>query len=157
MTNACEDFKRKVILYIAVSLDGYIADSDGKVGWLGGENPGKVFVAVGILQLIEKGALRLEDTLGDVLDIDMHEIDPKVTVGQLLMHTSGVPDYFDESVMDEYEELWVDFPNYKIKHASADIGQIPYHLFFQESSPEEHSPYCYTGIALLSGTSSAYR
>lgn len=39
MTNACEDFKRKVILYIAVSLDGYIADADGKVGWLGGENP----------------------------------------------------------------------------------------------------------------------
>ena len=37
---------------------------------------------------------------------------------QLLNHTSGVPDYFDESVMEEYEELWVDFPNYKIRHNS---------------------------------------
>lgn len=79
---------------------------------------GKVFVAVGILQLIEQGKLHFEDTLGEILDIDLHNIDPEVTVRQLLCHTSGVPDYFDESVMDEYEELWVDYPNYKIRHNS---------------------------------------
>ena len=79
---------------------------------------GKVFVAVGILQLIERGKLKLEDTLGNLLDIDLHQIDPDVTVEQLLNHTSGVPDYFDESVMEEYEELWIDFPNYKIRHNS---------------------------------------
>lgn len=28
---------RKTILYIAMSLDGYIADSNGNVGWLGGQ------------------------------------------------------------------------------------------------------------------------
>lgn len=77
---------------------------------------GKVFVAVGILQLIEAGKLRFEDTLGKLLDIDLQEIDPDVTVRQLLTHTSGVPDYFDESIMDEYEELWVDYPNYKVRH-----------------------------------------
>lgn len=77
---------------------------------------GKVFVAVAILQLIEQGKIRFEDTLGRLLDIDLHSIDPDVTVEQLLNHTSGVPDYFDESVMDEYEELWVDYPNYKIRH-----------------------------------------
>ncbi len=37
-------------------------------------------------------------------------------IRQLLNHTSGVPDYFDKSVMDEYEELWADYPNYKIRH-----------------------------------------
>ena len=76
---------------------------------------GKVFVAVGILQLIESGKLRLEDTIGKLIKIDWKEIDQDVTVAQLLNHTSGVPDYFDESIMEEYEELWEDYPNYKIR------------------------------------------
>lgn len=77
---------------------------------------GKAFVAVGILQLIEQGKIRFDDTLGTLLDMEWNQIDRDVTVRQLLTHTSGVPDYFDESVMEEYEELWTDFPNYKIRH-----------------------------------------
>lgn len=76
---------------------------------------GKVFVAVGILQLIEKGKLRFKDTIGELIRIDWKDIDPGITVEQLLQHTSGIPDYFDETVMEEYEELWVDYPNYKIR------------------------------------------
>lgn len=79
---------------------------------------GKVFVAVGILQLIEKGKLRFEDTIGRLLDFDLHKIDPEITIEQLLTHTSGIPDYFDESVMEEYAELWRDYPNYKIRTSS---------------------------------------
>ena len=76
---------------------------------------GKVFVAVGILQLVEKGILHMEDTLGELLHFDLKDIDPDITVKQLLTHTSGIPDYFDESVMDEYAELWIDVPNYRIR------------------------------------------
>ena len=79
---------------------------------------GKVFVAAGILQLIERKKITFDDTLGALLDIPFNNIDKEVTVKQLLNHTSGVPDYFDESVMDEYEELWIDYPNYKIRHNS---------------------------------------
>ena len=79
---------------------------------------GKTFVAVGILQLIEQGKLNFDDTLGKLLDLDLKNIDPDVTVEQLLTHTSGVPDYFDETVMDDYEELWIDYPSYKIRHNS---------------------------------------
>lgn len=79
---------------------------------------GKVFVAVGILQLIEQGKIKFDDTLGNLLDMPLNAIDPNVTVRQLLNHTSGVPDYFDESIMEEYEELWADYPNYKIRHNS---------------------------------------
>lgn len=79
---------------------------------------GKVFIAVGILQLIEQGKIKFNDTLGMLLDMELNHIDKDVTVKQLLIHTSGVPDYFDESVMDEYEDLWIDYPNYKIRHNS---------------------------------------
>lgn len=76
---------------------------------------GKVFVAVGILQLIEKGRLQLDHTIGELLDFKWHAIDPAITVEQLITHTSGIPDYFDESTMEEYAELWRDYPNYKIR------------------------------------------
>lgn len=76
---------------------------------------GKVFVAIGILQLIEKGKLSFDDVIGNILDFDLKSIDKDITIKQLLTHTSGIPDYFDESVMEEYADLWRDFPNYKIR------------------------------------------
>lgn len=88
---------------------------------------GKVFVAVAILQLIESGKLRLRDTLGDILPRDWQGVDTGITVEQLLTHTSGIPDYFDESVMSEYEDLWKDFPNYRVR-TNADL--LP--LFLQK-------------------------
>lgn len=76
---------------------------------------GKAFVAAGILRLIEEGRLSLNDTLKGRADFDLRQIDGNVTVRELLCHISGVPDYFDESVMEEYDELWKDYPNYKIR------------------------------------------
>ena len=79
---------------------------------------GKVFVAVGILRFVDKGKIRLSDTIGELLSIELNQIDSNVTVAQLLNHTSGIPDYFDETVMHEYEELWNNFPNYRIRKNS---------------------------------------
>ncbi len=108
---------------------------------------GKVFVAVGILQLIERSKLCFDDTLGGILDMDLHQIDPDVTVRQLLTHTSGVPDYFDESIMEEYEELWEDFPNYKIRH-NADL--VPLFIEKPMMYPRgEKFQYNNTGYVLL--------
>lgn len=81
----------------------------------GTASAGKVFVAAAILQLIEKGKLDLESNIGEFIDLDLKAIDRNITVRQLLNHTSGIPDYFDESIMDEYAELWHDFPNYRIR------------------------------------------
>lgn len=88
---------------------------------------GKAFVAVGIMQLIQSGKLCLQTQIGSVLPFALNQIDPAITVQQLLNHTSGIPDYFDESVMEEYSDLFVDYPNYKIR-TSADL--LP--LFIQK-------------------------
>lgn len=81
---------------------------------------GKVFVACAILHLVEAGRLGLHDPIASRLPFDLLKIDPDITVEQLLTHTSGMPDYFDESVMEDYSELWRDFPNYRIR-TSADL------------------------------------
>ena len=110
---------------------------------------GKTFVATGILQLIEKGILKLEDTLGDILDTDLKEIDPNVTVKHLLTHTSGVPDYFDESVMNDYEALWTDYPNYRIRHNS---DMFPLFIDKPMMYPKgQRFQYNNTGYILLAG------
>lgn len=107
----------------------------------------KGFVGMGILRLIEEGKLSLDTRLGDAVDFDLRAIDPDVTVEQLLTHTSGVPDYFDESVMDDYDALWVDFPNYKIRR-NGDL----FPLFAGKPmlyAPGERFQYNNTGYVLL--------
>lgn len=79
---------------------------------------GKVFVAVAILKLIENGKLHFDDMIGHLLDFNLHAIDPGITIEQLLTHTSGIPDYFDERIMEDYDALWENYPNYKIRTSS---------------------------------------
>lgn len=76
---------------------------------------GKAFVANGILKLIEQQKLAFDSCIGDILDFDLNQIDPKITIKQLLNHTSGIPDYFDESIMENYADLFIDYPSYKIR------------------------------------------
>ncbi|WP_114165291.1 serine hydrolase [Exiguobacterium sp. TNDT2] len=75
----------------------------------------KLFTAIAICQLVEQGKLAFTSTLCESLAIDFPRFDPGVTVEQLLTHTSGIPDYFDESVMDDFEELWRQRPMYHIR------------------------------------------
>jgi CubicO group peptidase (beta-lactamase class C family) len=108
---------------------------------------GKVFVAVGILQLIEAKKLGINDAIGNILDFDLKSIDKNITIRQLLNHTSGIPDYCDESVMHDYAELWQDFPNYKIRKA---MDLVP--LFINKSmmyKAGEKFQYNNTGFVVL--------
>ena len=84
----------------------------------GTASAGKVFVATAILILIEKGLIGFDSTIGRILKFDLNQIDPDITIRQLLNHTSGIPDYFDESAMENYEELWKEIPNYRIRKSS---------------------------------------
>jgi CubicO group peptidase (beta-lactamase class C family) len=58
---------------------------------------GKMFTAVSIAQLVEAGKLRYEDKLIKVLpDYPNKAVAEKITVHQLLTHTSGLGDFFDK-------------------------------------------------------------
>jgi CubicO group peptidase (beta-lactamase class C family) len=70
----------------------------------------KIFTAVGILRLVEGGAFTLDAPVNGL--IGRYRVHDAITVRQLLSHRSGIPDYFDEETMDDYEELWRERPNY---------------------------------------------
>ncbi|ANU12107.1 hypothetical protein BBH88_00795 [Planococcus antarcticus DSM 14505] len=76
----------------------------------------KLFTAVAVCQLVEAGKLDFNDKLSELLPQDFSHVD--VTIHQLLTHTSGIPDYFDEQVMDDFEELWKKQPMYLMETAS---------------------------------------
>lgn len=65
----------------------------------------KIFTSIAICQLVEEGKLSLDSKLHECLDESFPYFDKNITVHHLLTHTSGVPDYFDEDVMDDFEQL----------------------------------------------------
>lgn len=75
----------------------------------------KLFTAVAINQLVDAGQLALDARLVDYLPYPFPQFDPGVTIHHLLTHTAGVPDYFDEDVIDDFESLWANQPMYRIR------------------------------------------
>lgn len=75
----------------------------------------KIFTGVAICQLIERSLLSPNTVLADCLNVPFPQFDPQITIHQLLTHTSGIPDYFNEAVMSDYEALWHQLPMYTIR------------------------------------------
>ena len=66
----------------------------------------KMFTAVAVAQLVERGKLSFTDTVGKVLpDYPNKEIAEKVTIHQLLTHTSGMGNYFNEKFQANLKSL----------------------------------------------------
>jgi CubicO group peptidase (beta-lactamase class C family) len=74
----------------------------------------KTFTSVAICQLVEKNLFTFDTLLKDCLDIPFPTFDPAISVHHLLTHSSGIPDYFDEAVMEDYEALWKERPMYSV-------------------------------------------
>lgn len=78
----------------------------------------KTLTAIAVARLVEQGRLAFEARLADCVDVALPGIDPRVTLHHLLTHTAGIPDYFDEAVMDDYEALWRERPMYAFRRPS---------------------------------------
>lgn len=75
----------------------------------------KIFTSIAICQLIEKGKINFDTKLKECLSFEFPYFDEEITIHHLLTHTSGIPDYFDEDVMDDFEELWESMPMYNLR------------------------------------------
>ena len=66
----------------------------------------KMFTAVAIMQLVERGKVRLDATVGRyIAGYPNREAREQVTIHQLLTHTSGVGDFFNEKYMGRKKQL----------------------------------------------------
>jgi len=75
----------------------------------------KIFTSVAICKLVQEDKIAFDSKLTDILKIPLPNFDKNITVHHLLTHTSGVPDYFNEDEMDDFEALWESVPMYRVR------------------------------------------
>lgn len=109
----------------------------------------KLFTAIAICQLVEQDKLAFTSTLVECLDIDFPRFDPDVTVEMLLTHTAGIPDYFDESVMHDFEELWRQRPMYQIRQLRDFLPMFQNEPMRQESGLFQYNNAAYILLGLI--------
>ena len=107
----------------------------------------KTFTAVAICQLVARGLLAFDMPLTACVPVPLPFCDPSVTLHQLLTHTSGIPDYFDEAVEDDYGALWRDVPMYRMR-SPADFLPLLYNRPMQ-FAPGSRFHYNNAGIVIL--------
>ena len=107
----------------------------------------KGFTALAILTLIDVGKLLLDDDVFELLHYDFPNVKGKITVRHLLSHTSGIYDYFDEDVVEDFGQLFEKVPIHKILGPS---DMLP--LLIEGESyfkPGEKFKYCNSGFVIL--------
>ena len=101
----------------------------------------KMFTSVAILQLVEKDSINLNDSIDKYIDETWlpSDITSKVTISQLLSHTSGLGNYFNEKFWNSSRALYRNVDDFK----PLVIGSS---LAFE---PGERFSYSNTGMLLL--------
>jgi D-alanyl-D-alanine carboxypeptidase len=156
----------------------YVAKGDGTFTWSGAagianqvgqipmtkETPiyiasiTKLYIATAIMKLYEQGSLNLEDPMSKYLTNDLinglnvfqgKDYSDEITIEQLLSHTSGIPDYYDEEGKDGKTLFWI-FKENQQKHWSVEdqIARVKNDLI-SRSKPGEKAFYSDTNYQLL--------
>jgi CubicO group peptidase (beta-lactamase class C family) len=95
----------------------------------------KLFTAVAIAQLVENGLLRFETTLGEVLpDYPNRETATRITVHQLLTHTSGLPDFYRNGKIRQIENSIRSLADYYPAFALDSLWGVPGRAFDYSNS-----------------------
>lgn len=96
----------------------------------------KLLTSIAVCKLVEQGKLKFDSLLKDYVDFD--NIDDNVTIRNLLTHTSGLPDYFDEEEISDFSELWNNNPMYMMKEPKDFIPLIKNHKTMFKSGEKFH-------------------
>lgn len=120
----------------------------------------KFFTALGIGTLIDKGKLSLDTPVKEIFGKDLTYVDSQATIANLLSHTSGIFDYYDEELDIDWENYFVDIPWFQLETPSDYLplfdGKVP------KFSPGErysysNGGYVFLGIIIEKITGQVYR
>jgi CubicO group peptidase (beta-lactamase class C family) len=107
----------------------------------------KFFTALAIGKLIEAQKLTLTTRLKDCVALDFPRYAPDITIGHLLSHTSGIPDYFDEEQVDDFDNFYLSVPWYALKGPRDYLAVFPDRPM--KFAPGERFAYSNGGFILL--------
>lgn len=92
------------------------------------------------MQLKQEGKIKLDDKISDYLPWFSKTVGNKITIHQLLTHTSGLPNY-------------TDFPDFKTKMVFENLSEKEFAVkYFKDNlafEPGTKQNYCNTGYYLL--------
>jgi D-alanyl-D-alanine carboxypeptidase len=111
---------------------------------------GKMFTAISVLQLVDAGKLSLEDSIGRLLPEIQNKALSGITVQQLLTHTSGMGDFFEDP---QYQHI-LDSTKAALVARHLPVTTVALYLPFFERDALRFAPgtgwaYSNTGFELL--------
>ena len=107
----------------------------------------KGFTALAVMSLVRDGSLSLGTSVRSILGDDLELIDPAVTVGHLLAHTSGIGDYLDESTLTDIDDYVLSVPVHELANTRDFLKVLRGHPM--KFVPGDRFEYCNGGYVVL--------
>jgi CubicO group peptidase (beta-lactamase class C family) len=107
----------------------------------------KGFTALTIMSLIAEGSLALDTSVRSVLGGELPLISPNVTVGHLLVHTSGIGDYLDETSLGDINEYVMPVPVHQLASTTDYLAVLRGHP--AKFPAGDRFEYCNSGFVVL--------
>jgi CubicO group peptidase (beta-lactamase class C family) len=116
----------------------------------------KMFTEIAVMQLVQAGKVSLTDPLSKYADETWlpHAISDKITVGELIGHTSGLGDFFDDGFVKTSRTLYREVSDYKplvrtetlafapgTKFQYSDTGVLMLGVVIEQASGESYFDY----------------
>lgn len=107
----------------------------------------KGFTALAVMSLVADGSITLDASVRSVLGDELELVDPGVTVGHLLAHTSGIGDYLDEATLSDVNDYVLPVPVHQLARTIDYLAVLRgYPMKF---TPGDRFEYCNGGYVIL--------
>ncbi len=107
----------------------------------------KGFTALVVMSLVDEGVLGLDTPVRSVIEDELDQIDPAVTVYHLLSHTSGIGDYLDEEAPGDIDDYVLTRPVHELASTADYVPMLRGHP--AKFAPGARFAYCNGGFVIL--------